>query len=73
MTLPQNTLVDYVRVYQAADAAERFEASFVDDFTGWKKVSIPFSNFTRSANQPASAPNDGLTLSAVNGYGFTFP
>ena len=73
LTFPQNTLVDYVRVYQAADTAERFQASFVDNFTGWKRISVPFSNFTRSAVQPAGAPNDGLTLSAVNGYGFRLP
>jgi beta-glucanase (GH16 family) len=73
MTMPQDTLVDYVRVYQAADTAERYEASFVDNFTGWKKISIPFSAFTRSVAQPDGAPNDGLTLTAINGYGFTFP
>ena len=73
MTMPQDTLVDYVRVYQAADTAERFEASFVDNFTGWRKISIPFASFTRSAAQPAGAPSDGLTLTSVNGYGFIFP
>jgi len=62
-----------VRVYQAADTAERFEASFVDNFTGWRKISIPFASFTRSAAQPAGAPSDGLTLTSVNGYGFIFP
>jgi beta-glucanase (GH16 family) len=72
LTFPQNTLVDYVRVYQAADAAERFEASFVDNFTGWRWISLPFSRFVRSASQPAGAPNDGLTLTEVNGYGFSF-
>lgn len=73
MTMPQDTLVDYVRVYQAADSAERFEATFVDDFTGWRKISLPFSSFTRSDDQPAGAPNDGLTLTEVWGYGFAMP
>ena len=73
MTMPQDTLVDYVRVYQAADSAERFEATFVDDFTGWQKIHLPFSSFTRSANQPVGAPNDGLTLTEVWGYGFVMP
>jgi hypothetical protein len=41
MTFPQDTLVDYVRVYQAADTAERFEASFVDNFTGWQQITLP--------------------------------
>ncbi|MCB0037500.1 MAG: hypothetical protein KDE51_25890, partial [Anaerolineales bacterium] len=70
MTMPQETLVDYVRVYQAPDTAERFEATFVDDFTGWQKVSLPFSDFVRSADQPADAPDDGLNLTSVWGYGF---
>lgn len=72
MTMPQDTLVDYVRVYQAADTAERFEATFVDNFTGWSEVFLPFNAFTRSAEQPAGAPDDGLTLTEVWGYGFSF-
>jgi len=71
--MPQDTLVDYVRVYQAADTAERFDATFVDDFTGWQKVELPFSGFSRSATQPANAPNDGLTLTEIWGYGFVLP
>ena len=73
MTFPQDTLVDWVRVYQAPNQAELFEASFADDFTGWQKIVIPFTAFTRSTEQPAGAPNDGLTLTEVNGYGFRFP
>ncbi|GIK71096.1 MAG: hypothetical protein BroJett021_00840 [Chloroflexota bacterium] len=73
MTFPQDTLVDWVRVYQAPNQAELFEASFVDNFTGWRKIVLPFTAFTRSAQQPAGAPNDGLTLTSVNGYGFRFP
>jgi beta-glucanase (GH16 family) len=71
--LPQSMAVDYVRVYQGPDTAERFEAAFVDDFTGWQLVEIPFASFTRSAEQPAGAPDDGLGLSEVWGYGFTLP
>jgi beta-glucanase (GH16 family) len=73
MTFPQDTLVDYVRVYQAADTAERFEASFVDDFTGWRKIRLSFSDFTRSTDQPVGAPDDGLTLTEVWGYDFVLP
>lgn len=73
LELPQEYKVDYVRVYQAADTAERFEASFVDNFIGWQEVVIPFTAFTRSADQPDGAPNDGLGLSEVWGYGFTLP
>ena len=57
--------VDYVRVYQAPDTAERFETTFVDTTVGWRKVTLPFSNFKRSAVQPVNAPNDGLTLTAA--------
>ncbi|MCB9113536.1 MAG: family 16 glycosylhydrolase [Caldilinea sp.] len=70
---PQTMLVDYVRVYQAQDTAERFEAQFRDDFSGWKRVSVPFSSFKRSDDQPKGAPRDGLTLSSVWGYGFQIP
>ncbi len=73
IALPASMLVDYVRVYQGPDTAERFDASFVDDFTGWQQVTVPFSAFDRSADQPAGAPDDGLTLTDVWGYGFVLP
>jgi LPXTG-motif cell wall-anchored protein len=67
---PQEMLVDYVRVYQLPNASERFTASFVDGVTGWRQVNIAFSALERSENQPVGAPDDGLTLSEVWGYGF---
>ncbi len=70
---PQTMHVDYVRVYQAPTEPERFETTFTDSFTGWKKMTLPFSNFTRSAIQPEGAPDDGLTLSEMWGYGFWMP
>jgi beta-glucanase (GH16 family) len=73
LTYPKEMLVDYVRVYQAVDTAERFEATFTDNFTGWRKVFVPFSSFARSAQQPVGAPDDGLTLTEVWGYGFALP
>ncbi|MCO5204676.1 MAG: family 16 glycosylhydrolase [Anaerolineae bacterium] len=73
LTFPQETLVDYVRVYQAPNSAERFDATFVDDFTGWQQITLPFIGFTRSATQPDNAPNDGLGLNEVWGYGFQMP
>jgi len=74
LTFPQEMKVDYVRVYAAqGDTAERFTATFSDNFSGWRKVILPFRNFTRSAAQPVGAPDDGLTLSEVWGYGFTLP
>jgi beta-glucanase (GH16 family) len=72
-TFPQTMMVDYVRVYQGPDTAERFEATFTDDFEGWQQVSIPFDSFVRSAEQPAGAPDDGLGLTEVWGYGFRLP
>jgi hypothetical protein len=73
LQLPQSMAVDYIRIYQGPDTAERFEATFVDSFEGWQQVEVPFSAFTRSADQPEGAPNDGLSLSEVWGYGFTLP
>ena len=34
---------------------------------------MPFAAFTRSAEQPAGAPDDGLGLDEVWGYGFALP
>lgn len=68
---PQSMSIDYIRVYQAADTAERFEAKFTDIVSGWSNIYVPFSDFTRSIEQPAVAPDDGLGLNDVWGYGFT--
>lgn len=73
LTFPRSMLVDYIRVYAAPDTAERFEASFADDFSGWQEVALPWDSFVRSAAQPRHAPNDGLTLREVWGYGFRLP
>jgi beta-glucanase (GH16 family) len=72
-TFPQTMKVDYVRVYQGPDTAERFEATFTDDFDGWQEVLVPFGSFARSAAQPDGAPDDGLGLTEVWGYGFKLP
>jgi beta-glucanase (GH16 family) len=72
-TFPQTMKVDYVRVYQGPDSAERWESSFVDDFAGWQEIQIPFDSFTRSDEQPNGAPDDGLGLTEVWGYGFQLP
>ncbi|MFT5194280.1 MAG: beta-glucanase (GH16 family) [Candidatus Promineifilaceae bacterium] len=73
ITLPASMAVDYIRVYQGPDTAERFETTFVDDFNGWQEVVVPFGGFSRSAEQPEGAPNDGLTLTEMRGYGFEIP
>lgn len=51
-----------------ADTWERFEYRLTDNFTGWRRYSLPWSAFTRRAWQPAGAPNDGFTRSGVGGY-----
>jgi beta-glucanase (GH16 family) len=73
VTFPQEMKVDYVRVEQAPDTAERFQASFVDDFAGWQLVEVPLASLVRSDEQPDGAPDDGLTLNDVWGYGFAMP
>ena len=72
-TFPQTMHIEYVRVYQAPAEPERFETTFVDDFTGWQRINMPFSNFVRSADQPEGVPDDGLTLTEMWGYGFNIP
>lgn len=70
---PQTLLVDYVRVYGAPSSSERYEYTFTDDLAGWQQISIPFSALVRSAEQPAGAPDDGLTLTEIWGYQFELP
>jgi hypothetical protein len=72
-TFPQEMVIDYLRVYQGPDTAERWEATFTDNFTGWQQVTIPLDELTRSAEQPVGAPNDGLNLDEVWGYSFNLP
>jgi len=73
VVFPQSMAVDYIRVFGAEDTAERFEAPFVDDSVGWRRITVPFSSFRRSAQQPHHAPNDGFGRDQVWGYGFVLP
>ena len=70
LTFPQEMAIDYLRVFQGPDTAERWEATFADNFDGWQQVTIPLTSLTRSADQPVGAPDDGLNLNEVWGYGF---
>jgi len=72
LVFPQSLTLDYIRVFQAPDTAERFETSFVDNQAGWRQVTVAFADLTRAADQPAGAPDDGLTVTDVQGYGFGF-
>lgn len=66
-TFPQSMLVDYVRLYQTKPTpVTPFYASFQDDFTGWKKISIPFSAFTGKGGAVLDTTN-------IRGLGFTVP
>ena len=49
------------------DDAERWTASFVDDFSGWRFLELPFADFVRK-DIGNGAPNDGLTLTEVHGW-----
>ena len=63
-----------MRVYQGPDTAERCETTFADTVAGWQRVTVPLGeNWTRSADQPDGAPDDGLGLDEVWGYGFELP
>jgi beta-glucosidase len=56
------------------DTAERWYYRITDDFTGWKFFSLPFADFQRRMDwQPSGAPADGLGLTEVHGYAFSFP
>jgi len=50
------------------DDAERYSYTFTDNFDGWKLISIPFEVMTRKEIRN-DAPNDGLGLDAVHGWG----
>ncbi len=56
------------------DSAERWFYHITDDFEGWQRFSIPFTDFQRRSDwQPGGAPDDGLGLTEVHGYAFGFP
>lgn len=52
-----------------SDDAERWTVEFVDDFSGWRRVEFPFSDFVRKEIGNL-APNDGLALTEVHGWAF---
>jgi hypothetical protein len=63
---PQSLLVDYVRLYQVRPGPVSFDASFRDDFAGWKQITLPFSAFVNQDGAP-------LDLTAVRGLAFLVP
>ncbi len=65
-TFPQTTLVDYVRLYQAVPQSTAYTATFRDDFSGWQRVSLPFTAFTGPGGR-------ALDTAAVQSIAFKIP
>lgn len=62
---PAEMVIDHVSVYQAPDTSERFAATFTDDFTGWKQINFPFSDFSRVPDKLTAAHITGLDLKST--------
>ncbi|MGW0993060.1 glycoside hydrolase family 3 protein [Streptomyces sp. NPDC002523] len=56
------------------EASELWNTSFTDDFTGWKQIQIPFTDFTyRTDYQPVGGIDHVLGLTGMWGYAVTLP
>ncbi|MEU1476442.1 glycoside hydrolase family 3 N-terminal domain-containing protein [Streptomyces sp. NPDC005760] len=56
------------------EASELWTTSFTDDFTGWKQIEIPFSDFAyRTDYQPVGGIDHILGLTEMWGYAVTLP
>lgn len=56
------------------EASELWTTSFTDDFTGWKRVEIPFTDFAyRTDYQPVGGIDHVLGLTRMWGYAVTLP
>ncbi|MFF3848344.1 glycoside hydrolase family 3 N-terminal domain-containing protein [Streptomyces sp. NPDC002328] len=56
------------------EASELWTTSFADDFTGWKRIEIPFTDFTyRTDYQPVGGIDQILGLTGMWGYAVTLP
>ena len=62
-------LLDNRNLCSKFDDAERYTYEFVDDTDGWKRVTVAFSDLTRK-EIGNGAPDDGLGLTEVHGWGF---
>ncbi len=56
-TFPQTMSVDYVRLYQTQPAPTSFSTSVRDDFSGWRKISIPFTAFQGAGGSVVDTTN----------------
>ena len=52
-----------------SDDAERYVYGFVDDFSGWRRITVRFADMVRK-EIGNDAPNDGLGLTDVHGWAF---
>ncbi|MGV9628744.1 glycoside hydrolase family 3 protein [Streptomyces sp. NPDC003487] len=56
------------------EASELWTTSFTDDFTGWKQVELPFTDFVyRTDYQPVGGIDHVLGLTRMWGYAVTLP
>ncbi|MGW3814842.1 glycoside hydrolase family 3 protein [Streptomyces sp. NPDC005046] len=56
------------------EASELWTTSFTDDFTGWKQIEIPFTDFIyRTDYQPVGGIDQVLGLNQMWGYAVTLP
>ncbi|MER6571387.1 glycoside hydrolase family 3 N-terminal domain-containing protein [Streptomyces sp. NPDC001093] len=56
------------------EASELWTTSFTDDFTGWKQIELPFTDFTyRTDYQPVGGIDHVLGLTQMWGYAVTLP
>ncbi|MER7935506.1 MULTISPECIES: glycoside hydrolase family 3 N-terminal domain-containing protein [unclassified Streptomyces] len=56
------------------EASELWTTSFTDDFTGWKQIEIPFTDFVyRTDYQPVGGIDHVLGLDRMWGYALTLP
>ncbi|MGI5378431.1 glycoside hydrolase family 3 protein [Streptomyces sp. CA-251387] len=56
------------------EASELWTTSFTDDFTGWKQIELPFTDFTyRTDYQPVGGIDHILGLTETWGYSVTLP
>ncbi|MCX5352254.1 MULTISPECIES: glycoside hydrolase family 3 N-terminal domain-containing protein [Streptomyces] len=56
------------------EASELWTTSFTDDFSGWKQIEIPFTDFAyRTDYQPVGGIDQVLGLTQMWGYALTLP
>jgi len=61
-------IIDNRNPCSTVDDAERYAFEFVDDYSGWRQITIPFADMFRK-DIGNGAPDDGLGLLNVHGWG----